>query len=71
MRHRQASIPAIRAAFNAASSIKELNAGNVWLAHGDSNDMHAARQDAPKAGRFSIAYPTRPMQPLDIGHRRA
>jgi spermidine/putrescine transport system substrate-binding protein len=47
------------AAFNAASYIKELSVGNIWLAHGYSNDMHTARQDALKAGRkFSIAYST-------------
>jgi len=47
------------AAFNAASYIKELTVGNIWLAHGYSNDMHTARQDALKAGRkFSIAYAT-------------
>lgn len=45
------------AAFNAASYIKELTVGNIWLAHGYSNDMHTARQDALKAGRkFEIAY---------------
>ena len=47
------------AAFNAASYIKELAVGNIWLAHGYSNDMHTARQDALKARRkFSIAYST-------------
>ncbi len=47
------------AAFNAASYIKELTVGNIWLAHGYSNDMHTARQDALRAGRkFSIAYST-------------
>jgi spermidine/putrescine transport system substrate-binding protein len=47
------------AAFNAASYIKELSIGNIWLAHGYSNDMHTARQDARKAGRkFSIGYST-------------
>ena len=47
------------AAFNAASYIKELSVGNIWLAHGYSNDMHTARQDALKAGRkFSIGYST-------------
>ena len=47
------------AAFNAASYIKELTVGNIWLAHGYSNDMHTARQDALKAGRkFNIAYST-------------
>lgn len=33
--------------------------GNIWLAHGYSNDMHTARQDALKAGRkFEIGYST-------------
>lgn len=47
------------AAFNAASYIKELTVGNIWLAHGYSNDMYTARQDALKAGRkFTIGYST-------------
>jgi spermidine/putrescine transport system substrate-binding protein len=47
------------AAFNAASYIKELSVGNIWLAHGYSNDMHTARQDALRAGRkFEIGYST-------------
>jgi spermidine/putrescine transport system substrate-binding protein len=47
------------AAFNAASYIKELSVANIWLAHGYSNDMHTARQDALRAGRkFSIGYST-------------
>jgi spermidine/putrescine transport system substrate-binding protein len=37
------------AAFNASSYIKELTVGNIWLAHGYSNDMHTARQDALKS----------------------
>jgi spermidine/putrescine transport system substrate-binding protein len=45
------------AAFNASSYIKELTVGNVWLAHGYSNDMFQARADARRAGRpFSIDY---------------
>jgi len=45
------------AAFNASSYIKELTVGNIWLAHGYSNDMFQARADAAKAGRpFHIAY---------------
>jgi spermidine/putrescine transport system substrate-binding protein len=45
------------AAFNASSYIKELTIGNIWLAHGYSNDMFQAAQDAKKAGRpFSIGY---------------
>jgi spermidine/putrescine transport system substrate-binding protein len=47
------------AAFNAASYIKELSVGNIWLAHGYSNDMHTARQDALRARRkFEIGYST-------------
>jgi len=45
------------AAFNASSYIKELTVGNIWLAHGYSNDMFQARSDAEKAGRpFHIGY---------------
>ena len=47
------------AAFNAASYIKELTIGNIWLAHGYSNDMFTAAQDAKNAGRkFTIGYAT-------------
>jgi len=47
------------AAFNAASYFKELTVGNIWLAHGYSNDFFTAQQDAAKAGRrFSVAYST-------------
>jgi spermidine/putrescine transport system substrate-binding protein len=47
------------AAFNASSYIKELTVGNIWLAHGYSNDMFTAAQDAKAAGRkFTIAYST-------------
>jgi spermidine/putrescine transport system substrate-binding protein len=47
------------AAFNAASYFKELTVGNIWLAHGYSNDMYTAQQDAKKAGRkFSIGFAT-------------
>lgn len=45
------------AAFNAASYFKELTVGNIWLAHGYSNDFFTAQQDARNAGRkFSIGY---------------
>jgi spermidine/putrescine transport system substrate-binding protein len=45
------------AAFNASSYIKELTIGNIWLAHGYSNDMFQAQQDAKRAKRpFSIGY---------------
>ena len=47
------------AAFNASSYIKELTIGNIWLAHGYSNDMFQAQQDAKRARRpFSIGYAT-------------
>lgn len=47
------------AAFNASSYIKELTVGNIWLAHGYSNDMFQAAQDAKQAGRpFTIGYAT-------------
>ena len=47
------------AAFNAASYIKELTIGNIRLAHGYSNDMFTAAQDAKNAGRkFTIGYST-------------
>lgn len=47
------------AAFNRTSYFKELTIGNIWLAHGYSNDFFQAAQDAKKAGRsFAIAYAT-------------
>jgi spermidine/putrescine transport system substrate-binding protein len=47
------------AAFNASSYIKELTIGNIWLAHGYSNDMFQANQDAERAGRpFRVGYST-------------
>jgi spermidine/putrescine transport system substrate-binding protein len=39
------------AAFNASSYIKELTVGNIWLAHGYSNDIYQADLDAQKARR--------------------
>ena len=39
------------AAFNASSYIKELTVGNIWVAHGYSNDMFQADNDARAAGR--------------------
>ena len=39
------------AAFNASSYIKELTVGNIWLAHGYSNDIYQANLDAQAAGR--------------------
>lgn len=47
------------AAFNASSYIKELTIGNIWVAHGYSNDMFQAAADARKANRpFSIGSST-------------
>ena len=47
------------AAFNASSYIKELTIGNIWVAHGYSNDMFQAAADAAKAKRpFTIASST-------------
>ena len=44
------------AAFNASSYIKELTLGNIWVAHGYSNDMFQANADAVRAKRgFNIA----------------
>jgi len=39
------------AAFNASSYIKELTIGNIWLAHGYSNDLFQADLDAQAAKR--------------------
>ncbi len=39
------------AAFNASSYIKELTVGNIWVAHGYSNDIFQANQDAQAAKR--------------------
>jgi spermidine/putrescine transport system substrate-binding protein len=47
------------AAFNASSYIKELTIGNIWVAHGYSNDMFQAATDAQKAKRpFTVASST-------------
>lgn len=39
------------AAFNNTSYIRELAVGNLWVAHGYSNDMFQAAQDARNSGR--------------------
>jgi spermidine/putrescine transport system substrate-binding protein len=45
------------AAFNAQSYIREMTIGNIWLAHGYSNDFFQAAQDARRAKRpFTISY---------------
>lgn len=47
------------AAFSNTSYIKELATGNLWVAHGYSNDMFQAALDARKTGRsFTIGYST-------------
>ncbi|MDN5752983.1 MAG: spermidine/putrescine ABC transporter substrate-binding protein [Nitrosospira sp.] len=47
------------AAFSNTSYVKELAAGNLWVAHGYSNDMFQAALDAKKTGReFTIGYST-------------
>lgn len=45
------------AAFSNNTYIKDLAIGNIWVAHGYSNDMFRAREDARDAGRpFSIGF---------------
>lgn len=45
------------AAFSNTSYIRELAVGNIWVAHGYSNDMFQAAQDAKKTGRrFSVDF---------------
>ncbi len=47
------------AAFSNTSYIRELASGNLWVAHGYSNDMYQAELDAQKSGReFTINYST-------------
>ena len=47
------------AAFSNTSYIKELAVGNLWVAHGYSNDMFQAALDAKNTGRkFTIGYST-------------
>jgi spermidine/putrescine transport system substrate-binding protein len=47
------------AAFSNTSYVKELATGNLWVAHGYSNDMFQAALDAKKTGRgFTIGYST-------------
>jgi spermidine/putrescine transport system substrate-binding protein len=45
------------AAFSNSTYIKDLAIGNIWVAHGYSNDMFRAREDAKQANRkFNIEY---------------
>jgi spermidine/putrescine transport system substrate-binding protein len=47
------------ATFSNSTYIKDLAIGNIWVAHGYSNDMFRAQQDARAAGRpFSIGFTT-------------
>ena len=45
------------AAFNASSYIRELSSGNIWVAHGYSNDVYQADLGAQKDGKkFHIRH---------------
>jgi spermidine/putrescine transport system substrate-binding protein len=47
------------ATFSNSTYIKDLAIGNIWVAHGYSNDMFRAREDAKAAGRpFTIGFAT-------------
>lgn len=47
------------ATFSNSTYIKDLAVGNIWVAHGYSNDMFRAREDARDAGRpFAIGFTT-------------
>jgi spermidine/putrescine transport system substrate-binding protein len=47
------------ATFSNSTYIKDLAIGNIWVAHGYSNDMFRAREDARDAGRpFAIGFAT-------------
>ena len=47
------------ATFSNSTYIKDLAIGNIWVAHGYSNDMYRAREDAKAARRpFSIGFTT-------------
>ncbi|MDD5176600.1 MAG: spermidine/putrescine ABC transporter substrate-binding protein [Sterolibacterium sp.] len=47
------------ATFSNSTYIKDLAIGNIWVAHGYSNDMWRAQQDAQEAGRpFTIGFTT-------------
>jgi len=47
------------AAFSNSTYIKDLAIGTIWVAHGYSNDMWRAQQDAAAAGRpFRIGFAT-------------
>jgi spermidine/putrescine transport system substrate-binding protein len=47
------------ATFSNSTYIKDLAIGNIWVAHGYSNDMFRAREDAKAAGRpFTVGFRT-------------
>ncbi len=47
------------ATFSNSTYIKDLAIGNIWVAHGYSNDMYRAREDAKAAHRpFAIGFTT-------------
>jgi spermidine/putrescine transport system substrate-binding protein len=47
------------ATFSNSTYIKDLAIGNIWVAHGYSNDMYRAREDAKAARRpFGIGFTT-------------
>jgi len=47
------------ATFSNSTYIKDLAIGNIWVAHGYSNDMFRAREDAKAAHRpFTIGFTT-------------
>jgi spermidine/putrescine transport system substrate-binding protein len=47
------------AAFSNTSYIRELASGNLWVAHGYSNDMYQVELDTKRSGRkFTIGYST-------------
>ena len=47
------------ATFSNSTYIKDLAIGNIWVAHGYSNDMFRAREDAKDASRpFTIGFAT-------------
>jgi len=47
------------ATFSNSTYIKDLAIGNIWVAHGYSNDMYRAREDAKSAHRpFTIGFGT-------------
>ncbi|MDD5247972.1 MAG: spermidine/putrescine ABC transporter substrate-binding protein [Rhodocyclaceae bacterium] len=47
------------ATFSNSTYIKDLAIGNIWVAHGYSNDMYRAREDAKAAHRpFTIGFET-------------